>query len=366
MFKTGDCPIGITTREINNILVMKPYGGLGDLLLSTPVMHSLKEEFPRARLTVMAREAFVDVVEGNPKVDRVIPVPADFTRGFKNFSRQLSLVREGSYDLALVLWTSAREAYLLTLAGIPLRVGQAGRLMYSFLFTHRVERRSDRGDEESHQVETLLDYVRVLGIEPKNRELDFFIPPQAQAHADSMLEEMGIGRDDFLIGFNCTKGLPVTPGQWPVEKFSSFARSLAGHFGAKMIFTGTNGEKAIVDAVMSGLSGPFYSMAGKTTIKEAAALIRRCRLFVSPDSGPMHIAAALKVPVVGIYGLKGDYPRRWAPYNCPHRIVRLQEIPCQDRCIKETCQRFRCYEAIPDGMVVQAADSLIQEAGTKN
>ncbi len=348
-------------EKIKNILVMKPHGGLGDLLLSTPVIQSLRDTCPQSRITAMVREIFVPVVEGHTALDHVIGIPEEYARGFSGFPAQLALVREGKYDLAVVLWTSAREAYLLALAGIPFRVGQGSRLLYSFLFTHKVVPRSEAGDEDSHQVENLLDYVRVLGITPRNPRLEFHIPDEARESANKILEEIGIGRDDAFIGFNVTKGLPVTPDQWPVEKFASFAHSLHREFGLPVVFTGIPREKEIVDKVLKHLEGPFYSVAGGTSIKEAGALIARSRLFVSPDSGPMHIAAAVGTPVVGIFGLLGDFPRRWAPYGCPHRIVRLDKIPCPRQCIKETCPRFSCYEAIPDEMVVRAARELLKE-----
>ena len=350
----------IDKSKIKKILVIHTHGGLGDLLLSTPVFHSLKAEFKNAHLTAMVQKSFVDVISGNPKIDRVIPVTSQEKAGFSNFLKQLKSISKEKYDLGIVLWSTAREAHLMFLSGIPVRVGQAGRLLYSFMFTHRVTRRSDKGDEESHWVENQLDFLRILGFEPKDKSVFFHIPKEAEDFVEKLLKEEGIKDGDFLIGFHSTKGLAVTPDRWPYKKFASFAQSLADRFNAKIIFTGTPKEKEIVDLIRKQVKAPSISVAGKTNIKQAAALIKRCNLFVCPDSGPMHIAAAVKTPVVGIYGLKEDFPKRWAPYDCPHRVIRLENIPCDKNCIKAECPRFKCYEAIPDEMVVEAAEKLLQ------
>jgi lipopolysaccharide heptosyltransferase II len=352
-------PFPVEKKHIKNILVMKPYGGLGDLLLSTPVIHSLKMEFPDATMTVMAKETFADILEGNPYIDWVVPVPYAWTNGFSKFGEQLRAIRNGNFDLALVLWTSFREALLLLLAGIPYRVGQSGRLLYSFMFSHQVDKRSEEGDEETHQVEILLDNVRSLGFEPKNKEVIIKVSDEATSYVDKLLYDTCMLHDEFFIGFNITKGMPVTRDQWPIKKFQSFARALSARFNAPVVFTGTESEKGVIDAVLEKLKGPYFSIAGKTDLRQLAAFIKRCGLFVSPDSGPMHMAAALKVPVVGIYGLKCDYPKRWAPWTPDSRIVRIPKIPCEYECIKETCPNFICYEAIPDDMLVNAAENLI-------
>jgi heptosyltransferase-2 len=146
-----------------------------------------------------------------------------------------------------------------------------------------------------------------------------------------------------------------------VEKFASIADSLARRFNAKLIFTGSPSEKNLTEEIRSLTKSPSITMAGRTSIKQMAALAKRCNLFVCPDSGPMHIAAATGTPVVGIYGLKEDFPKRWAPYNCPNRIIRLENIPCDLKCIKADCPRFLCYEAIPDEMIVKAAEEVLGE-----
>lgn len=347
-------------RDIKNILIIHTHGGLGDLLLSTPVFHNLKAEFPHAKITAMVKKSFVDVLSGNQKIDNIIPIPPDMSEGFSRFGEQRKMILKGKYDMAIVLWSTAREAYLTYLSGIPIRVGQAGRLLYSFMFTHGVTRRSDKGDVESHWVENQLDFVRILGIDPRDKSVFFHVPESAEEFTDKLLKEEGVNENDFLIGFHSTKGITVDGTRWPVKKFASYAQKLAKKFDAKVVFTGTPSERDLVEEIRDHVSAPSFSVAGRTNIKQIGALIKRCKLFVCPDSGPMHIASAVKTPVVGIYGLKEDYPKRWAPYDCKHEIVRLEKIPCNRKCIKAECPRFSCYEAIPDEMVINAAVRLME------
>ncbi|MCE1248735.1 MAG: glycosyltransferase family 9 protein [Firmicutes bacterium] len=354
--------IGITRKSvIKNILVIHTHGGLGDLLLSIPVFRSLRAEYPQARIDAMVRESFVDVISGDPAINSIIPIPSRMDKGFAHFTEQLSLITKGRYDLAIVLWSQAREAWLLTLAGVPIRVGQDGRLLYSFLFTHRLVRKSDQGDESTHWVENQLDFLRILGIEPIDKSVSIYIPEEARQYADNLLKSEGIKDGEFLIGYHTSKGLPVDSTRWPVEKFAAFGDSLAEKFNAKLVFTGSPSEKKLVDEIRSYTKAPSISVAGKTNIKQMAAIAKRCNLFVCPDSGPMHIAAAVGTPVVGIYGLKEDFPKRWAPYNCRHKIVRLENIPCDLKCVKADCPRFKCYEAIPEEMVVKAAEEVLRQ-----
>lgn len=348
--------------NLKNILIIHTYGGLGDLLLSTPVIHSFKKHFKNASIDVMVKESFQDILKDNKAADNVIPIPSSMLQSREGFFQQLKLIKKKPYQAGVVLWSTAREAYLLFLAGIPIRVGQAGRLLYSFLFTHPVTRRSDYGDTETHWVENQLDYVRSMGIEPEDKEVYLSIPPEAESFAQSFLKDAGIKEDRPIIGFHSTKGLPVDSSRWPLQKFASIASGLINKFNAQLLLTGTASEKPIVDEIQKLIPEKTFSAAGKTGIKELAALIKRCHLYVCPDSGPMHISAAVKTPVIGIYALKEDFPKRWAPYQCPSRIIRLENIPCPKKCIKGECPYFACYEAVPDSLILEAADKLLKNS----
>lgn len=352
--------------KIKKILVIMSRGTIGDALLSTPLFHNLKIEFPNAYLVGMLRESIIEVFQGNPFVDELQVIPNKYLGGIRNLKEQIEEIRTADYDLAIFLNSSFREAVLLHQAKIPIRIGPAGRLFYSFLFTHRVTHRSDVGDVKSHQVEIFLDYMRVLGIEPRNRELFFHVPDEDKKYVDDLLKEIGIKERDFLIGFNPTKEMPLTFIQWPAKKFAAFGQALSAYFKAKVVFTGTTREIEIVESIEDYYQGEFYTLAGKLTTKQLGAFISKCDLFVSPESGAMHLAAVLKVPVVGIFGIRSEKVERLAPYNCDHEIVRLKEIPCHGWCVKETCRHFHCYEAIPDSMLIKAAANIISRTRRKD
>lgn len=341
----------------SRILVVHTGGGIGDVLLATPVAWELRRAWPRARLDFLARQGTAAVLEGNPHIDEILRLPHTSPRGPAEIARQAAWLRRRAYDLALVLWSRSGLAWMLYLAGIPRRVGQASRLMYSFLYTDRVVVRSERGDVDTHWSEILLDYVRVLGVRPEPPRPLFVIPPEAQERADRLLA--GLDGSGPLVGFHSTKGLRVDAGRWPVDAFAAWARALHQRLGARLVLTGTPEEKDLVAEVEARSGVPALNLAGRTDLATLAALARRCQVFVCPDSGPMHLAAAVGTPTVGIYALAEDFPRRWAPLGAPARVVRPQVIPCRPGCRKATCPDFRCYRAVEVAAVVEAVADLL-------
>lgn len=345
--------------KIKNILVLMPHGTMGDLILSTPVYHNLKTEFPNACLVSMIKDSLVDILMGNPCIDTIVGIPPEFTRGSRKFKEQLKIIESGNYDIALAILPSWREARLLNKAKIPVRIGTAGNLFYSHMFTHRITNRCDIGDEESHMIEIMLDYIRVFGIEPKNMEMFFYIPDNSKTYVENLLKEMGIREDDFIIGLNIAMDIPATFIQWPIEKFALFYKELTSYFKAKVILSGTPRENDISEAIKDHIEGPFYSIIGQVDLKQMGAFIRKCDVFVSSVSGPLHIAASLKVPTVGIFARKIDFPHRYAPCNGDCEIIRLKEIPCRKKCKITGCKHFKCFEGIPDEMLIKATANLI-------
>ena len=148
-------------------------------------------------------------------------------------------------------------------------------------------------------------------------------------------------------------------GRWPVEVFACWARALREELGARLVLTGGPDEVDLVGSVASLAGVPVLNLAGRTDLPTLAALARRCAVFVCPDSGPMHLAAVLGTPTVGIYALDEDFPDRWAPLGAPARIVRPSGRCCPPGCRKATCPDFHCYRAVPTEQVVQAVRDLL-------
>lgn len=334
-------------------LVVHTGGGLGDVLLSGPVVDTVRSA--GYEVDFLARSATAPALAGHPNIEELLVIEGKDPQGFTEMRQWASKLKERRYDVCFLLWSTTRWAWTLFLAGIPARVGQDSRLAYSFLFTHRVKVRSEHGDEGSHWTEILLDYPRKMHMEPVEVKPRFHIPETAKREANRLAESFQFEElKGPLLGFHSGKGLQLRPGRWPVAHFALLAQTLQNELQARLILTGGPNETEIVEAVAERLTLPFVNLAGQTELPVLAALQEMMDAFVCPDSGPMHLAAAVGTPVVGIYALDEDFPQRWAPFGSGHQIVRPPRPACPPGCIKPTCPNFQCYLKVDPSLVVEA------------
>lgn len=340
-------------------LIVHTGGGLGDVLLSGPVIDALSEA--GYEVDFLARKSTSVAVAGHPNLSELLTIESKDPPNLKAMREWAARLKAREYDLCFLLWSTSRWAWTLYLSSIPQRVGQDSRLLYSFLFTHRVRIRSEHGDDTTHWTEILLDYPRAVGIAPPEKvQPCFSLSQENRNEAQERLNEFDFGSlDGPLIGFHSGKGLELTSQRWPVDRFAQFARELQEQLNARLVLTGGPQEIEIVGAISSQLQLPHANLSGKTRLPVLAALAEACDLFVCPDSGPMHLAAAVKTPVVGIYALDEDFPKRWAPFGVPHRIIRPPRPACPPGCKKPTCPNFSCYLKVQPSEVVAAASQLL-------
>ena len=346
---------------MKNILIIHTHGGMGDLILSSVLAEALKQCYPVCSVTFWAHPRFSALLGNHPFVDACLDLdPA------ASFSTRLRTIRAGKFDAVLIPWSSSGHAWLTFFADIPVRVGQGGRLGYSFLFTHPVRIRSVHGDTTSHWTEVQLDYARILGCAIP---ADTFTPKIGLTAAEmqsapDFLQSSGVDLARPLCGLHICKGLSVDEARWPVDRFVEIGVKLIEQ-GWSIVLTGTEKEKPLVDLVeqrmLTAISpktgaaeySPVLNLAGKFNLRQTAALISRLNAFICPDTGPGHLAAALGVPVVSIFALRADFPNRWRPIGAPNAIVRADQWDCAEPCIKETCPRLSCLLHIDADDVVQ-------------
>ena len=346
---------------MKKILVVLADGGMGDLILATPVIKSLKEELRADFMAVLVSFYTRDIVSENPYVDEVlVDIDPSDCKKRAPFFYLLSKIRKYKFDCAVVLWSTARFAWLIYLAGIPLRVGQDFRLLYSFLYTHRVPLRTLRGDRESHWVECLMDFARQIGAGKEEPEVCLPVSSEAKKEVRAILERNNIFDDNILIGIHPGRGIDLSGVSWPYELFARTGDALERLFGAKVVFTGGKGEVQVAKKIISSMKTSPVNMAGICNLKQLIALIDSCDLFISIDSGPMHIAAARNIPVVAIFALKSDMPFRWGPYKTRHFIVR-KDVSCQELCIKEKCTHFSCMHELDPEDIIEPVKMILKD-----
>jgi ADP-heptose:LPS heptosyltransferase len=336
-----------------NILVIITNGGMGDLLLASVLAEALHRCYPGCRVTFWAQSRFAGLLENHPFIDALLDL--DTKAPLLSNAR---LLRSYHFDTVLVPWSVSRHAWLTMLAGIPTRVGQGGRLTYSFLFTHPVRVRSVYGDTTSHWADIQLDYARAVGCQPDGELEPIVVTTAAEkAWAAEFLKTKGLSGNKPICGLHICKGLSVDESRWPLDRFVEIAAGLRQK-GYDVILTGTAAEKPLTASV-AAQAEQVIDLAGACSLRETAALIEQMNVFICPDTGTGHLAAALGVPVVDIFPLRSDFPARWRPAGANHRIIRPTIWECDGPCIKETCPRFSCLLHIDPQAVVQAASELV-------
>ncbi len=339
------------------ILVIILGGGIGDVLLSSVVLSPLKNYYRNSSVSVMVRKGMEDIFEGNNLVNEIFTVEEGRITS-ANFNFWLSKIKEGHFDIGIVLWNGSKEAWLLYKAKIPIRVGSGSKLFYSFLYTHKVRVRTEYGDTVSHWTEVMLDYVRALGIPVEKAQVLF---PVSMDLAQEMRERLENNYSEFpqpYWGVHFTKGMKLDVRRWPVSHFAAIADHISEKLGGTVVFVGSSTEKEIISAIRSAMKTSSVDFSGQTTLKELAALMLSFKVFISADSGPGHIAAVMGIPVVTIFALKSDFPNRWKPFGTKVAAVTLQENSCRQKCIKEKCSFFECYKHVTPKQVVDKVSYL--------
>ena len=328
------------------ILAVCTGGGSGDLLVATPAMRALARRF-ETNVDVLASAASAPLLEGHPAVGTMLVddgAPLD---------QVVARIKARGYTHAVVFWSTARVAAIVQRAGIPVRVGQSRRL-YSWRYTIRVPVRTERGDDTSAWSDVQMDYARALGATPQPDDYRIVIAlnERDRAEADALLASVApLGR--FVV-LHAARGLPIDAARWPVRQFAAIGDELADAFGVPVLLTGSEAEKPVIDLIGDAMRKPNAVIAGRTSLRSLAALLARAEAVAALDSGPMHIAAAVGAPTVGIFALRTDLPMRWRPLG--ERVVVLgNTYPCPLWCRKETCKTFDCYRALDPAAVVDAA-----------
>jgi heptosyltransferase-2 len=327
---------------------------IGDVLLSTPVIKTLRGNYPNAYIAAMVSPYAKDIVDGNPYLDEVIIY--DKEGSHKSWRRSLKFaqnLKKKRFDLALVLHPTNRVHLVTFFAGIPRRIGYDRN--FRFLLTDRIKHTKQLG--QKHELEYALDLVIDLGIEPKDKALFMPIKPESERWVEELFKREGIKASDRLLAIHPAASCPSKI--WPNERFSDVAARLIERYGLKVLVIAGPKDLALAESVIKHMHKPAINLSGKTSVSQLSSVLKRCNLFISNDSGPVHIAAALGTPVISIFGRnqKGLSPTRWGPTGKKDKILH-KEVGCIE-CLAHNCTKeFACLAAITVDDVVNAADSL--------
>ncbi len=333
-------------------LLIRSTNWVGDAVMTTPAIAVIRELFPQAEITLLANPLVGELFSPHIWVDHVISFDrTGIHKGVAGRFRLAAELRRQAFDAVIILPNSFDSALVPWLAGIPVRLGKSsdGR---SLLLTGRYapdEQRSKR-----HEVQYYLDLISHFGISGQAPAPQLTTTPEEVCQASARMAQAGIRPEEFVLGINPGAAFGSAK-RWYPERFAEVARRLANEWGARVVIFGGPGETDIAAAIEQELAGECLNLAGRTTVRELLALIRRCNFFVTNDSGPMHIAAACNVPLAAIFG-STDHSGT-APYTDRAVIVR-KDIPCAPCKLRECPTDHRCMTEITADDVVAAALKL--------
>ena len=300
---------------------------VGDVLLATPVLSRLREGFPKAHLAMLVNPGTDGVVRGHPALDDVLVVERGNPVLQWRFAREL---RARRYDHVIDLTDSDRSAVLSWLSGAPVRVGYNSEGRWRGRLYSRVVEADRFG---IHQVCYHLKATEALGLTGPPPAPALVISQDARSAADRLLKEAGI---DAARPFVC-----LHPGarwwfkSWPSDRFAALADRVQTETSSQVLFLGGEQERAAAGRISERMKTPFRSLVGRTGLQELAAVLARAVLMVSNDNGPMHMAAALQVPVIGLFGPSD--PSVWGPWGDGHRTF-YKGLDCR-ACFHPDCFR---------------------------
>jgi len=330
----------INRSEINRVLI-RATNWVGDVVMTLPALEAVRECFPNSTLVVLARPWVIPLLENHPMVDEIMPLKKGkglFTH-LAEIGKTALQIRRRRFDLTILFQNAFEAALIAYLGGIKYRVGYDTDHR-RFLLSHTIVK--DDETINDHQVEYYLQLLRAIGCDAGSKNPKLFVPGNHKEKIRSFLSENGVAHDDFLLGLS--PGAIFGPAKrWPPDRFAAIGDMAVEKWSAKVIIFGSKGEKDICAEVSDKMNHSSINLCGKTELGEAMALISRCDLFLSNDSGLMHVASALNVPMVAVFG--STDPAATGPRGPNARIVRYP-VDCAP-CMRPECPKdYRCMLGI--------------------
>ena len=351
---------GRAWRNPRSIVVIKPCC-LGDLVMTTPLLEVIRHAYPDATISYVAGTWSKVIPEHHPAVDTVIDCGAVGIPGRYSLTDYRKLARTSRahhFDLAFVLDRSPMLTLLPWLSGIPRRVGPDS-LGRGFSLTDRVPV-SSSPTHLQHQAEVYLDLARAIGL-PVDAPRMHFEPTAQERQSVSRPSRLRIA---LFTGGGSNPGMDLTAKRWPLDRFEDLARKLIYELGAQLLLIGGPGDVPLNQQLQDALGAQgdtVINLTGKTTLGELAAQLEQCTLFIGNDSSPMHMAAAVNIPVIAIFGPTSTQEYGPYPLDDPRHIA-IWRHPTGQPCFflgkMQACAHCTCMQAVTVDDVWQAVLQL--------
>lgn len=355
--------ITVPRDHYRHILLIQ-LASIGDVVYTTPVFLGLKERFKDARLSFMTETPHAELVMNDPNLDEVIPFPK---RRFLELTLEGRIdeardelmgfvqgLRERRFDLLINLHTSPRSAILTRLAHGKevwgLSLDEKGRVVLSGNeWMHYRYISANKGDMGGLGVVEL--HLLSSGVDPSRRETIIYVDDEVRKRANAILRSNNVKRDEKMVALCPGSNYPSR--RWPKENFARLGGLIHRRYGAKILILGGEDDIERGKWIADSMEGEVVNLCGKTSLLELASILSRCELLITNDTGPLHIASAMKIPTVTIAG-----PAWIGPYG-PGHLLLVARLPCIG-CSKYRCDHHTCMQAITPDMVLLGVEILMR------
>jgi heptosyltransferase II len=322
---------------------------LGDVLFSTATIRNIRRNYPNSYIACVIPSRCYPILKGNPYLDEVIIFDEkDRHKGMLAKLNFVNLLKSKAFDTVFLLHRSFSRALICRLAGIGQRICHYTKKR-GFLLTKKV---IPPKKDSLHRIDYYLDVIEKAGLRIEDRYLDFFFAPEDQKQVDDFLSKNAISRDDFLVALN--PGGNWMLKRWPVNYWAELADKLISEMKAKVIITGSIADLPLAGHIKAKMKEAPLIACGVFNIKQLGALAKRTDLFITADTGPLHIANAVGAKkIIAIFGPTAK--EITGPYPSLSSVVLQKDIGCQIPCYKLHCEDNRCMKAVtPEEVLAQA------------
>lgn len=329
---------------MKNILLIR-LSSLGDIVLTSPAIRAVRQHFPEAHISMLVGKQSADLLTANPHLDEVITF--DRKAGNKDtgqMRRVIRLLRERRFDLVIDFQRKFRTSLLGYLSGAKCRVGY--HQPNGMLCTVRVPDRSNRAVRAGRlssapAIDRYFALLHPIGVEATDKTLELFITDEDRAFSHEIMDTKGIAADRPKVGL--FPGAAWKLREWMPDRFAAIGDRAAKQFDAPVLLFGGPHEGELVQQVGDLMTTAAIPLAGTLGLRQLAALIEQCDLFITNDTGPMHIAAAMQTPTVALFG-PGDHIR-FQPLDPIHTTIRhhVSCNPCKqftNKCKNNICMKL--------------------------
>lgn len=333
----------------SKIIIRMP-NWIGDLVMATPILTDVRKAFPAAHITAMCRTPISDLLKEDLDIDELFCFSKVNSFGRRSEQRDIiEKIRRGTYDLGILLTHSFSSAWLFWRGHVKRRLGYRGNCR-SLLLTDKIDLPANV--REQHLVTTYKMLLSPLGIPVSETRPRLFLKDKELEEARTLLKRLGISPDARLVGIN--PGAAYGSAKcWLPERFRAVTEKLLKLENVQIVYFGDSTTAPLVKEICQGL--PVTNLAGLTTLRELASLIKLCKVLLTNDSGPMHIAAAVETPLVALFGSTNEIAT--GPYKTG--TVIHKHVDCSP-CYKRVCPiDFRCMKRIETDEVYEALVKIL-------